>query len=268
MKSIVQLLTVSLEIELPFLQDNQEGSVAFVKETGARYEWVDDRWSLITLGGGGPGPVGPQGPQGPKGDKGDKGDKGNTGADGADSTVPGPQGPIGATGAAGAQGAKGDKGDAGPQGLNGADSTVPGPPGSTGAEGIGIPVGGTPGQVLSKIDGTDFNSEWVDPTGGGGGIPEPTVDGTWSRKKAGGTYTWEAASGSGGITVISITWDNLISTSTPTHKTGQAYKVTDKYIADTSIKNYEVILKAKSADGSFFFDYLDNNGIAVTHKTV
>jgi hypothetical protein len=31
-----------------------------------------------------------------------------------------------------------------------------------------LPVGGTTGQVLAKIDGTDFNAEWVDQTGGSG----------------------------------------------------------------------------------------------------
>lgn len=32
--------------------------------------------------------------------------------------------------------------------------------GSTGAAGQGVPTGGTTGQVLSKIDGTDYNTEW------------------------------------------------------------------------------------------------------------
>ena len=33
----------------------------------------------------------------------------------------------------------------------------PGPPGP------GVPIGGTIGQHLAKIDSTDFNTEWVDP---------------------------------------------------------------------------------------------------------
>ncbi len=34
----------------------------------------------------------------------------------------------------------------------------------------GLPAGGTAGQILSKIDGTDYNSQWIDaPSGGGGG---------------------------------------------------------------------------------------------------
>lgn len=35
-----------------------------------------------------------------------------------------------------------------------------GPAGATGAAGPGVPAGGTTGQVLKKIDGTDYNTEW------------------------------------------------------------------------------------------------------------
>ena len=48
----------------------------------------------------------------------------------------------------------------------------PGPAGAQGdpgQDGVGVPAGGTAGQVLAKIDGTDYNTEWVDQTGGGGG---------------------------------------------------------------------------------------------------
>lgn len=33
----------------------------------------------------------------------------------------------------------------------------------------GIPIGGTTGQVLAKIDATDYNVHWITPSGGGGG---------------------------------------------------------------------------------------------------
>ena len=59
------------------------------------------------------------------------------------------KGDTGATGATGASGANGTNG------TNGAD-------GADGAPGVGVPTGGTAGQVLSKIDGTDYNTEWVD----------------------------------------------------------------------------------------------------------
>lgn len=32
-----------------------------------------------------------------------------------------------------------------------------------------VPVGGTTGQVLTKIDGANFNTHWTTPSGGGGG---------------------------------------------------------------------------------------------------
>jgi hypothetical protein len=41
-----------------------------------------------------------------------------------------------------------------------------GPTGATGAVGVGVPVGGTTGQVLSKIDGTDYNTQWSTPNSG------------------------------------------------------------------------------------------------------
>jgi len=34
--------------------------------------------------------------------------------------------------------------------------------GADGADGQGVPVGGTAGQVLEKIDGTDYNTQWAD----------------------------------------------------------------------------------------------------------
>lgn len=34
--------------------------------------------------------------------------------------------------------------------------------GADGADGEGVPTGGEAGQVLAKIDGTDYNTEWID----------------------------------------------------------------------------------------------------------
>lgn len=39
---------------------------------------------------------------------------------------------------------------------------APGPTGPTGATGPGVPAGGNPGDILAKIDGTDFNTEWIE----------------------------------------------------------------------------------------------------------
>lgn len=98
------------------------------------------------------GTTGSQGIPGATGSKGDKGDKGDQGIPGADSTVPGPPGATGATGAASTV--------PGPQGPPGAASTVPGPPGP------GVAAGGTTGQVLTKINATDYNSNWQTPATG------------------------------------------------------------------------------------------------------
>ena len=59
------------------------------------------------------------------------------------------------------------------------DFTIPaGATGSQGPAGPGVPTGGTAGQVLSKIDGTDYNTEWVTPSSGGGGGVEIATDNT------------------------------------------------------------------------------------------
>jgi len=54
------------------------------------------------------------------------------------------------------------------------DITCPkGPQGATGPAGAGVPTGGTKGQVLSKVSGTDYDTQWRDvhevPSGGGTG---------------------------------------------------------------------------------------------------
>ena len=47
---------------------------------------------------------------------------------------------------------------------NGGTGTGPtGDTGATGATGEGVPAGGTTGQVLEKIDGTDYNTQWATP---------------------------------------------------------------------------------------------------------
>lgn len=68
----------------------------------------------------------------------------------------GPQGVQGSTGATGPQGVQGSTGPTGPQGATGA----------TGATGAGVATGGTTGQVLAKINGTNYNTQWITPAAG------------------------------------------------------------------------------------------------------
>lgn len=49
-------------------------------------------------------------------------------------------------------GLAGPEGPAGPAGTDGVD----------GVDGAGVPIGGTAGQILAKIDGVDYNTEWID----------------------------------------------------------------------------------------------------------
>ena len=80
----------------------------------------------------------------------------------------------------------------GPPGPTGAT----GPTGAAGVDGEGVPIGGTLGQVLSKIDGIDYNTEWRDthelPAGGlTGDVITKTTDADYD-------YDW-ALSGVGDI---------------------------------------------------------------------
>ena len=117
---------------------------------------------------------GERGPQGPAGATGATGPAGPAGADGAPGATgaTGPQGPegpkgdTGATGPAGPEGPQGPIGETGPQGPAG-PAGPKGDPGDPGPAGHGVPAGGTAGQVLTKKSGTDYDTEWKDPTGGG-----------------------------------------------------------------------------------------------------
>ena len=129
-----------------------------------------------------PGPTGPTGatgltgPTGPTGDTGAVGPTGPTGATGLTGAT-GPTGPTGATGLTGdtgptgPTGATGLTGPTGPTGLTGptGDTGLTGPTGPTGATGVGVAAGGTTGQVLAKASATDYDTTWVDQSGGGGG---------------------------------------------------------------------------------------------------
>lgn len=140
------------------------------------------------------GDTGATGPQGPKGDTGETGETGPAGPQGI-------QGETGPAGPQGEQGIQGIQGETGPQGPAGADGTTPvisatasvgtgtGTPsvsvtksgtdaapsfafafnnlkGAAGQNGQGVPAGGTAGQVLSKVDGTDYNTQWITPQPG------------------------------------------------------------------------------------------------------
>ena len=53
-----------------------------------------------------------------------------------------------------------------------------GPQGATGAAGVGVPAGGTTGQVLAKVSATNYDTQWVTGGGGSGDVvgPASSVD--------------------------------------------------------------------------------------------
>ena len=128
-------------------------------------------------------PKGDKGEQGIQGVQGLKGDKGDTGATG-------PQGPQGIQGIQGndgytpikgvdyfdgEQGPKGDIGLQGPQGIQG-EIGPQGPKGDKGDTGVGIPTGGTTGQVIKKKSNTDYDLEWGAASGGVNSVNTKTGD--------------------------------------------------------------------------------------------
>jgi hypothetical protein len=109
-----------------------EGDQWYNSSTGETYIYYDSYW--VELNYAVPGPQGEQGIQGPTGF-------------------------TGLTGPAGPQGIKGDTGDTGTQGIQGET-------GATGATGPGVATGGSAGQVLTKINSTNYNTQWTTPLTG------------------------------------------------------------------------------------------------------
>lgn len=85
-----------------------------------------------------------------------------------------------------------------PRGATGSD----GAPGDPGPAGVGVPSGGTTGQVLKKKSGTDYDTEWGE---GGGGVQIDDTAGagstgvTWSANKSTTEIGKKYAKPSGGI---------------------------------------------------------------------
>lgn len=52
--------------------------------------------------------------------------------------------------------------------VNVSNVAQPGPKGDQGDPGVGVPTGGTAGQVLAKNSSTNYDTSWVDQTGGSG----------------------------------------------------------------------------------------------------
>lgn len=150
---------------------------------------------------GGQGPTGPAGPTGPTGPEGPQGPQGPAGEGisitGTVATYAGLPGGLGPGDAGNAYFVEADgllyiwdgtqfqddgdgatfQGPAGPAGPTGPT----GPTGAAGANGAGVVAGGTAGQLLAKIDGVDYNTEWVSALTGSTSI---TLSGSEIRRAA------------------------------------------------------------------------------------
>lgn len=113
------------------------------------------------------GETGPRGPEGPEGPAGKDGVDGKDGRDGVDGTngrdgVDGKDGisptasvnKVGSTATITITDKNGTTTASISDGTNGTN-------GRDGTDGVGVPSGGTQGQVLAKTDGTDYNTEWI-----------------------------------------------------------------------------------------------------------
>lgn len=117
------------------------------------------------------GPTGATGAQGIQGDQGIQGIQGVAGADGK-TVLNGtgvPSAGLGVDGDFFIDTAADDIYGPKTAGVWGSATSLIGPTGAAGATGAGVAAGGTAGQVLEKIDATDFNTQWADPAAGGGG---------------------------------------------------------------------------------------------------
>jgi len=63
-----------------------------------------------------------------------------------------------------------------------------------------LPTGGTANQVLSKVDSSNYNVQWVTPSSGGGGVDVQT----FGSSSTSGTFTWTKPSGAKVIDVYLV----------------------------------------------------------------
>lgn len=123
-----------------------------------------------------------------------------------------------------------------PQGAAGAN-------GQDGSDGVGVPTGGTAGQVLTKVDGTDFNTQWATPQAGGGGIAGfsvTTVSGSSDAQKTaaftlGSDYTKYKVFELSFYGRVSAAWDGLSGWTSPSYTQTIAFGINDTFLVPVQV---------------------------------
>lgn len=107
--------------------------------------------------------------------------------------------------------------------------------------GNGVPNGGTTGQILSKVDGADYNTAWVTPSGSG-----PTLQ-LMASKTTGNTTQLSAANGTN--TGDNIIFNNV--TTSPTSGIGSYDATTGIFTVGTNGAGvYEIQARTQTTDYS------------------
>jgi hypothetical protein len=257
--AILDLKSTNQGVLVPRLTQSQRATIStpatglMVFQTDATagfYFYNGTAWTSLSAAGA----TGPQGPQGIQGEVGSQGPQGIPGTNGVAGAT-GAQGPIGLTGATGATGPQGIQGLTGATGATGPQGPI-GLTGATGANGQGVPTGGTTGQVLSKINATDFNTQWISPTGGGA-----TVDLLATNTTSTAVFALAQGTNTGDI----VTYNNVVTTpilgsyntSTNTYTVG----VTGLYMIQAVTRSNDAATAGQTV-GQFLF--VDVNGVGLS----
>lgn len=112
-----------------------------------------------------------------------------------------------------------------------------------GTDGVGIPVGGTADQILTKIDGTDYNVQWSDPPASGIALIHLNNE---YQQFSQNWYTWTNLDGGYNKELANL---NLGSAATPvfgspTHRRGGIFLP-----AGTIIKRIDMVINSTSGAG-------------------
>ena len=113
---------------------------------------------------------------------------------------------------------------------------------------VGIPEGGTTGQVLAKVNGDDFNVEWVNQSGGSGGVFFATKGTT--------TFTEVQTALANDLYVVVVDGGWIVAVLTEIIKIGGT--ITNYYFASTMYSSY---------GASFQFYDLNANDVWAIHQS-